>query len=151
MTPHELAQQLNGIEYPCRISKELRQQAKDAGLVILYGASDDLMEFEGAFRDEVGCHEGGVALVDSKGVLDRNQIDDDDDEAIADFVARKKTASVIEAIWDVDGYSWKFRTSIPHATFHVIEDDEPYCLGIVFSVSSLTAPVGIDSEGGSHD
>lgn len=151
MNAQELAQKLNGTESPIRISKELRQQAKEAGLVIVYGASDDLMEFDGAFRDEVGCYDGGVALVDSKGVLDRSLIDSDDDEAIADFVARKKKASVIEALWCVDGYSWTYRTNVPHETFEVVDNGDPYCRGIVFALASLAAPQGIDSEGGAHD
>ena len=35
-----------------------KQIAKDSGLVIVYGASDDLMEFEGAIEDEIGCYDG---------------------------------------------------------------------------------------------
>jgi hypothetical protein len=138
MTKEELAAQLSGIAYPCRIDKELIAQAKAAGLVIVYGASDDLMEFEGAIYDELGCYDGGTALVDAKGLLDRAQIDDDDDEAIADFAARKKTARKIEALWcKEDGYSWTYQTEIPHATFEVTDDGEPYCRGIVFALADL--------------
>lgn len=138
MTKEELAAQLDG----CQIGSELAQfdgrAAKAAGLVVVYGASDDLMEFEGAFRDEVGCYDGGLALVDRDGVLDRDQIDDGDDEAIVEYVTRKKTARTIEALWDPgDGYSWQYRTDIPHATFEVVEDGEPYCRGIVFAIADL--------------
>ena len=139
MNKEELASQLNGIEYPAHrsITAHTIEQAKAAGLVIVYGASDDLMEFEGVISDEFGCYDGGTALVDSGGLLDRSQIDDDD-EVIADFVSRKKTARTIEALWCAEpGYSWTYKTDIPHATFEVVEDGEPYCRGIVFSVSDL--------------
>ena len=51
MTAAKLAEQLNGIEYPASISRDLEAQAKAAGLVIVFGASDDLMEFRGAIHD----------------------------------------------------------------------------------------------------
>lgn len=142
MTKEELAAQLSGIEYPCRIDKALIAQAKAAGLVIIYGASDDLMEFDGAFRDEVGCYNGGQAKVDALGVLDRDQVDDDDDEAIADYVTRSRTAQSIEALWH-DGMSdasvpaWTYMTDIPHATFDVMDDGELYCRGIVLALADL--------------
>ena len=56
MSIKEFAQQLNGKEYgyPMFTEKEI-QIAKDNGWVIVTGASDDLMEFESALRDEGGC------------------------------------------------------------------------------------------------
>lgn len=136
----EIAAALNGKEYPLdrQITNELRMQAKAGGIVIVYGASDDLMEFDGVFRDEVGCYDGGEAFVDKSGVLQRDSAESD--EEIAEFVTRKKSARKIEALWGAEyGYSWTYKTDIPHATFEVIEDGEPYCRGIVFSVEDLAA------------
>ncbi len=141
ITKEELAAQLDGIEFPphLTITKDKRQLAKDSGLVIVYGYSDDLMEFEGAFRDQVDCFGGGTALVDLNGVVGRA---DGSDEAIADYVARKKAAHSIEAIWCKRGdYAWAYETAIPHATFTVKEGDELYCLGLVFSVADLGSEV----------
>ena len=43
---------------------------------------------------------------------------------------------IIEALWDPgDGYSWRYATEIPHATFEIREDDQPYCQGIVFALN----------------
>jgi len=139
MTKEELAARLHGTQYPFsrNAPKGIFEQARAAGLVIVYGASDDLMEFDGAFRDELGCYDGGTALVDAKGLLDRSQIDDDDDEAICAFVLRKRAARSIEAIWNQEGYSWIYRTDIPHATFEVMEESEKYCRGLVFSINEL--------------
>ncbi|MDR6421350.1 hypothetical protein J2801_003638 [Paraburkholderia phenoliruptrix] len=138
MNAKELAAQLNGIQYPVRIPKTLTDAAKAAGLVIVYGASDDLMEFEGAIYDEVGCYDGGTAYVDAKGLLpDRESIDDDDD--LKDYFAREPHAKTIEALWCKEGeYSWTYKTEIPHETFEVLEDGEPpYCRGIVFALADL--------------
>ena len=46
MTAKTLAEMLNGMEYPMTVPTELENEAKREGLVIVYGASDDLMEFE---------------------------------------------------------------------------------------------------------
>lgn len=138
MNKEQLAAQLTGIEYPCTIDKAIQEQAKAAGLVIAFGASDDLMEFRGAIYDELDCYNGGTAVVGASGLLVRGRIDDHDDEAIADYVTRKKSAKYIEALWCAeDGYSWTYSTDIPHATFEVTEDGEPYCRGIVFAIADL--------------
>lgn len=143
MIKEYLAALLGGIQYPAHrtITKEQIEEAKASGLVIVFGASDDLMEFEGGIRDEFGCYGGGTAWVDSKGLLDRDQIDDGDDEAIADFVERRKTASSFKAIWDKDGFSWIYETDIPHATFEVWEGEDGYCRGIVFALADLKSQV----------
>lgn len=140
MNVKELAAQLDGIQYPVRIPKTITDAAKAAGLVIVYGASDDLMEFEGAIYDELGCYDGGTAYVDGKGLLpDRESIDDDDD--LKDYFARQPSAKPIDAIWCKEGdYSWTYRTDIPHETFEVLEDGEPpYCRGIVFALADVPA------------
>ncbi|HEN8706692.1 TPA: hypothetical protein U8209_003173 [Pseudomonas putida] len=137
MTKEELAAQLNGLEYPTRIPGALIVAAQSAGLVILCGASDDLMEFYGARREEIGCYDGGTAFVDADGVLpDRDCLDGD--EELAEYLQRQKSAKSIEALWcKEDGYSWTYKTEIPHATFEVVEDEEPYCRGIVFALADL--------------
>ena|SRR5690606_8521479 len=135
----ELAEKLDGIEYPVRLSEELINQAKADGLVIVFGASDDLMEFRGAICDEVGCYDGGTALLDSDGLLpDRDQIKDDDE--LHQYFNRKQKAKTIEALWCEEGdYSWTYITDIPHVAFRVMEDGEPYCLGIVFVLADAAS------------
>lgn len=138
MSAKELAAKLDGTQYPVRISKELAAEAKAAGLVIVYGASDDLMEFEGAIYDEIGCYDGGTAFVDDKGLLpDRDSIEDDDE--LKDYFARQPNAKPIEALWCQEGeYSWTYKTDIPHETFEVLEQGEPpYCRGIVFALADV--------------
>jgi hypothetical protein len=114
-----------------------RTDAIASGLVIVYGASDDIMEFVGAIDDECGCCDGGTALVDKHGVLDRSRVDDEDLHGMWEHVTREKSARKITAVWAEDGYSWTYRTDIPHATFEITEDGEPYCRGIVFALADL--------------
>ncbi len=134
----EVVDRLNGASYPLRVSKELAEQAKAAGLVIVYGASDDLMEFQGAIGDELTAMGGRIVLVDADGLLPDNADDLETDEERARYYYRKGKAKIIEALWAKEGdYSWTYRTAIPHETFEVVEDGGPYCRGIVFALADL--------------
>ena len=129
-----IAKELDGIEYPVRIPENCSRDAKKFGIVIVYGASDDLMEFDGAIVDEVGSYEGGEAFVDAKGLIPNYEsIDKDDKKAVFDCLARERNGLKIEALWCKEvGYSWTYKTEIPHAIFEVMEEGEHYCRGIVF-------------------
>lgn len=141
-TKETIAAELDRSCYPFDVPKDIAERAKAAGLLIIYGASDDLMEFDGAFRDEVGAYDGTTAHLDRKGIVSRHS--DADDDEIADFVIRKRRARAIEALWASDGdYSWTFATDIPHASFEILEDGAPYCRGIVIDTADLPeAPAG---------
>lgn len=47
MTAKELAEMLSGRKYGMEITSEEARAAKDAGLVVVYGYSDDNVEFAG--------------------------------------------------------------------------------------------------------
>lgn len=139
MTPQELADRLNGIEYPVRIPADLIKLAYQHGLVIVHGASDDLMEFRGAIDDEVGAYEGASVRVDFEGVIpDFDDMDHDDIDDLRNFFKREDGGKVIIAHWCADDvYSFTYETDLPHATFDVKEDDGLYCRGIVFRMADL--------------
>ncbi|WP_353175738.1 hypothetical protein [Delftia acidovorans] len=135
---------LHGMEYPLRIPKAITEAARANGIVIVYGASDDLMELEGAIHDEFGCYEGGTAKLDAKGLLqDWDSVKDrGDKDEITDWLAREKAAKSITAIWgpsEPQGASWAYETAIPHATFDVMEDGGIYCRGLLIRVADLHA------------
>lgn len=141
MNSEELAAKLNGSEYPMRIDSALAEQARSSGLVIVYGASDDLMEFEGAIRDEIDMYEGGTVRLDNHGIMPSwDDIDHDDEEESAKYFARRDTPKwLIKAIWDGDtGYSWTYKTDIKHAEFDIVEDGNKYCRGFVFSMADIS-------------
>ena len=137
MTKEELAARLNGREYRDEVKPREYVEARTAGLVIVYGASDDLMEFDGAIRDEVGCYGGGTVLLDEHGLLSRDTSDYSDDLRLLAFLTRKAKARSIRAVWGKDGVSWAYETDIPHATFDVLEDGDVYCRGIVFALADI--------------
>jgi hypothetical protein len=127
MTPKELAERLNGEKYPLRLpglaerlSRVVEKAIEAAGLVVVFGASDDLMEFRGAIHDEIGAYEGTIVRVDAKGLLpDYDDIDKDSHNAkdkLRDYFQRENGGKTIEALWspsDPD-CSWAYKTDIPH-------------------------------------
>lgn len=139
LTIEQVAAQLNGNEYREEGSDELFDRCKAAGIVVLYGASDDLAEFRGAIEDEVGCFDGGDIPVLATG-LPANDCDDDE---CPYYLATLKGARNIEAVWCDDDLqcSWSYKTNIPHVTFDVMEDGELYCRGIVFRLEDVKAGV----------
>jgi len=136
VTAKEMAQLLNGREYGDEMTTDMERLAKDSGLLIVFGYSDDNMEFRGILSDEVGCYDGRAYLFDAEGVLP-NWDDIEDEKTAEDYFRRKKQAKSIEAIWDQDGYSWTYKTDVPHETFDILEDGEKYCRGIVIHKDDL--------------
>ena len=139
LTMKEAAAALDGNEYGKEGSKELFAQMKDAGLVAVFGASDDLMEVRGAVYDEAGAGEsGGVAYFTTAGML----YSDCDDDACPYFAKLKEKASKVNAIWAPtahEGASWLMETDLPHETFRIMEDGEVYCIGLVFDLKDCAA------------
>lgn len=133
MTPKTAAAKINGNQYGKEVSTALAAELKSAGLVAVFGASDDLMEFRGAIYDEVGCYNGGTAHLTSDGLVTNNC----DDEDCPYFAKLKEMCPTIEALWDEGGFSWRYKTAIPHATFVIKEDDDDYCEGIVFALADV--------------
>ena len=147
MTPKELADALNGIEYSATMrlhGSDLIKLAKNAGLVVAYGFSDDLLEFDGAIYDEKGCYGGTAVLIDTEGLLPSFEAASEDEEACRRYFERKLNAREIEAIWrdspsdEMDDPPWILKTDIPHESFMIVEEGEPFSRGIVFSLSSIT-------------
>jgi hypothetical protein len=138
MNTKEAAQRLDAGEYGKEGSRELFAEMKAAGLVAVYGASDDLMEFRGAIYEEESVYEGGSAYLTPQGLL-QNDCENDN---CPHFKRAKREAMSIHAKWDVDGFSWVYKTAIPHETFVINEDGEPYCRGIVFALADVSSAIG---------
>ncbi len=121
MKPEDLAILLDGNVYMSETTERDRSLAKENGIVIVYGYSDDNMEFEGALREEIGCFNGGKAYV-TKDEVSFNP----------------NGGAEIKAVWHNKGDPcWTFETDIPHATFSIYDDGEVFCVGIVFSLDDL--------------
>lgn len=135
MTEKELAAMLNGREVGYEIGGPVVRWAKEAGLVAVYGYSDDNVELTGAIDDEVGAYEGATILITKDGLFDEPECGIEDCPYCA---AAREKAKAIKAVWhDEGGPCWTFETDIPHETFTIFEDGEPWCIGIVFNVEHL--------------
>lgn len=110
MTKESLAAELNGREYGSEISRAEEKAAKAAGLVVVFGYSDDNVEFRGCIDDEVGAYDGAKIRVKGNRVLPNEH---DCDCEFCRFNEAGKGAVVIDAKWDHKGYSWYIDTKIP--------------------------------------
>ncbi|MCX6217674.1 hypothetical protein [Spirosoma sp.] len=130
MTLFDLALRLTGREYGNEITKQEEEAAKDAGLVVVFGASDDLIEFRGAIHDERSGP--GSIYLNRKG-----EFLDDEDMQI--YTGMNYPYKEIQSHWCPPGAqsSWVLGANIPHAYFVIFEDKEPYCVGIIFSMDDL--------------
>lgn len=142
MTAKSLAEQLNGCEYLQETTAHIEGMAKQNGLVIVFAYSDDNCEFKGAIDEEIPCWEGQKIHFNKDGSNFTNEHGEsfltchkDTDEA---------ETNIIEAVWcgkekvfypNGKYYSWTYKTDIPHEKFDVLGDGEPFCRGIVFSIS----------------
>lgn len=142
LTPQELAARLDGREIGEEITKQDARDAKAAGLVVVYGASDDLIEFEGAISDEYGASDGDIFRIDGDGVFQDFDSGDDIDSMRAWFARERTPKGEIMARWDTQGYSWMYETTIPHATFEIVEGPDTYCRGIVFALADVVPAQG---------
>lgn len=136
MTKEQMALYLDGRQYRDEMSKEDHKTAKDSGLVVVFGASDDLMEFRGCIYDEAGCYEGGEIIFTKDGKFP----DEEAMEVLKEYDACRKL-NKITAVWcpEIEGNpSWAYETSIKHSTFKIYEDEQLYCIGIVFNHSNLS-------------
>jgi hypothetical protein len=91
--------------------------AKQRGFVVVYGDSDDRVEFEGAIRGEghtnpfIKGSPAGVFVLSEGGVLLKEGSD-----LYAEYI--KENRNVITVYYcSKDGLSWVFETNIPHETF----------------------------------
>ena len=136
MTKEKLAEILDGRPIGNEVSKDILDIASKYGFLIVFGASDDLIEFYGLFYDEAGAPD--EILIDREGVI---SIDDNEREVLEKFGFYRQViqeAKSIKAIWNDDGNPvWTYETKLPHAKFTIWEDEEKYCEGIVISGEDL--------------
>ena len=115
MTPNEFVKlYMQNCQYRKELSLMAAAIAEENGLVVVFGASDDLCEIRGAEDDEIDCFDGGEATI---------------------------AGAKVKINWCKDGYSWTYDTDVPHECFDVYDTDgEKYCRGIVFSISDVRLP-----------
>lgn len=124
----ELAEMLTGEyrEFDHKI-KNFEEIAEKEGIVIVYGASDDLCEFRGAIYDEMGCWGGDTFYLTEDGKLHDDM--------------PKTNHRYIQADWCKGDFSWTYQTDIPHENFEIYERGDKYCKGFVFYLKEAVEPL----------
>jgi hypothetical protein len=139
MTREQLAATLNGREYTNEIAKAEEKIAKENGLLVIFGASDDLCELRGAIYGEAGYGQD-IFILDGK-FLEAFQDDDVDvlkRHGVLGVVNEMRERAIkIEALWCDGDISWTYKTNTPHSTFDIMEDGEIYCRGIVIDMKEV--------------
>lgn len=154
ITAKELAARLNGREYGSEVNAQDNIDAKESGLIVVYGYSDDNVEIEGAIREEIGAYEGTTFVLAASGPLSANlqedirDMDDMPEDAFLREVAAKITGhqhgKKVQAIYGKGDYTWQFETDIPHETFDIMYDGDKFCRGMVIRMDDLKAPPPVD-------
>lgn len=123
MTLKEFTKMLGDKTYRNEITKEEEKLAKELGFVIVFGYSDDNAELRGAIDDEIGCFDGGI-------------------------LEHENLPSPIYADWcpQYSDCAWAYRTTLPHETFNIYDEDGLYCVGIVCDINKpKQIPAGVPS------
>lgn len=146
MTAKEYAQKIGGGRRGEELTANEKQLAKENGLVVVYGASDDTMIIEGALDDDAECFDGGTFHINRNGLVRCRDEDGEFCENCPYFKAELASAMEITAVWNSKGDPcWTYKTDIPHEEFAVWDNEEPdtlYCIGIVFRLEDLPVASG---------
>ena len=113
----DFAKEIDGFEYPARELSIAGDKAKENNFVIIYGMSDDLLEIRGVIDDEIGAWDGVKIILGTGGVS-------------------------VNAVWspkDKPDTSWEILVDCPHEKFHIMEDGDIYCIGVVIHSDALDA------------
>lgn len=122
MTKEELAKLLNGRQYRNEINDLEEKQAKENNLVVIFGASDDLIEFSGAIYDEFDSYYETTILLNKDGTAVALEDEEIENNTITGIFTQK---------------GWEFSTDIPHAKFIIYEGNEFYGEGLVINLDDL--------------
>lgn len=121
---------LNGREYREELTDEEEQQLKKDGLVVVFGASDDLCEIKGAISDEIDCYldKTVVYVEEIDGFVSEDYYKNNPHELIK-IDLRKRPYLKINSR---DEY-WRYELpKIWNRKFNILENENIYCEGRIF-------------------
>ena len=157
-TIEDLAKLLDGNEYRDELYNEYGMNIYDIceknKWVIVYGASDDLIEFEGVISGEDGAWDGTLCKFVKPGDF---YLEDEDDETYKKAKDYKfvrinqdelnelknnnyKDTCVVEMLWDPEEIDASWQVNIkgaPFAKFNIMEDEDVYCEAAIIDLSKF--------------
>jgi len=146
ITLKEFSVILHGRDCNFKLTPDERLLAEQKGFVVVYGESDDRVEFEGAIMAEghinplVKDGPAGVLVLSKDGKL----LDEDSDLYTEHLKENRNTINVFYC--SKDGLNWVFESEIPHETFltydggydeEIADFDDGFARCMVFDVSAL--------------
>lgn len=143
-TKEQFAALLNGRQYQSEINRDEELIARKSGLLVVFGASNDLVEFRGVLQDEVGAYKStAIQLSPTCEVIDHSNICDYDGLILRGWTPPKSVCE-INAEWCPENFegSWRIWAFSEHvsniySTFNIMEDDQLYCQGIVIDWNKI--------------
>lgn len=143
VTAQELVVRLNGGEYGSETTTWIEQLAKENGLVIVFGQSDDLVEFRGAIEEEFGCYAENTFYVINGKVFDEGSLDEVKN-ALEPIGLSLPSIPSIHAEFCPSGslFAWVIQAE-DGCQFNIYEDGEEYCQGIVVPLHSINSKLVI--------
>lgn len=131
MTPAELARTINGRQYLYELTAQERGLASAFQLVVVCGRSTDLVLFDGVWDLLLPCPGGDIFIVSAQRAQSARSAD----------AERCRTTvgggRFLRTLREHQGYTWAYRTRIPHSQFDVLIGDAKYCRGVIFTLENL--------------
>lgn len=162
-------EKFDGITYDqTDIINEYKKELNEDGIVVAYGASDDLFELVGALNEEYDCFynvqlnwfSDGYAFVSSRRIDELLNYVEDEFYDLYNTIekvinnSRYKCLPYI-TIKHPQGVQFEYETNIPCIWFNIFDEDssdeddenrELYCKGFIFDVNSLLEIKEKDNE-----
>ena len=149
MNMEEFAKSLDGREMGREIGKELtkeeEQLAKENRWVVVFGHSDDCIELRGFIHDELYRDRNPDKFwFSAQGPMKTwDDVDHDDEEEMEEYFENKYNAIGqldvhYGSTFDGEYFDWVFDWSWPHEVFRIYEDDNGFCLGVIFKMPEVS-------------
>lgn len=144
ITHLELAEQLDKNQYRDEITDNQEQLAKDNNLVVMFGQSDDIVMIQGSIDEETYPEDGSIYFWKRKLFTAKEPFESDqlwEQKEYFEGYGLNVDLTEVEAIFGPEDSeaSWVFKmqSGIPYTEFRIMEDDDLFCIGIVFDLSDL--------------
>jgi hypothetical protein len=138
MTKDTLAALVHGRRHDHGLSIALTEGAKEAGLVIVMGGGEDYIELHGALEQEWGVYGAAEILLTREGIFDTHECGEPCRYFTAALKHAQRCGQTLRVVWNATTFpTWHFQTTIPHATFDILEEGQVFCRGIVFHLDDI--------------